>query len=145
MLPTEPIRATIDDLVWITGRWHGERGTDRYEETWAEPSGGSMLGMFRLQRDGEPRFYELLAIGSENGGAVFRFRHFDPALVAWEERDAPLTFDLVATAEAQAVFAQRDARRWLTYRIEPDGGLLVAFDTGTAPRSAGDEFRFRRG
>jgi len=64
MHPTEPIAASIEALDWIVGRWAGGRGADRYEEWWAEPAGGAMVGMFRWLHDGAVRFYELLTVES---------------------------------------------------------------------------------
>ncbi len=49
-------------LAFLSGRWIGSDGRDRIEETWSDPHAGMLLGMFRWHRDGQPRFYELLAI-----------------------------------------------------------------------------------
>jgi hypothetical protein len=145
MHPLQPIRASVDALAWLAGRWVGDDEDARFEETWSEPRDGVMLGMFRLFRDGAPRFYELLALAGEEDRLVFRFRHFDPELVGWEERAAPLIFDLVQLEGGGAVFSERDRApaRWMTYRRDEGDGLVVAFATDAGP--AADEFRFVRG
>jgi Domain of unknown function (DUF6265) len=143
MLPTAPIRAPLDAFEWLSGRWTGESGTDRFEEAWSAPQHGTMLGMFRLFRAGAARFYELLALATEGDGLAFRFRHFDPDMVGWEERAEPLVFDLVQLDDERALFAERHRTRWMTYRREGDDRLVVSFATESGPSA--DEFHFVRG
>jgi hypothetical protein len=142
MLRTRPISASIESFDWLRGRWAGQVGADWFEETWNGAQGGTMLGMFRLLRDGAPRFYELLALTAEGGRVVFRFRHFDPLLVGWEERADPLVFDLVALDEGRTSFAERGRRRWMTYARESGEVMVVSFATEAGP--TGDAFRFTR-
>jgi hypothetical protein len=142
MQSTQPIAASLDALAWLSGSWTGQRDTDRFEETWSSPQGGMMLGMFRLLRDGAPRFYELLALATEGDRVVFRFRHFDPQMVGWEERTEPLVFDLVALDEGGASFAERNVARWMRYAREPGDVMLVSFATEAGP--TGDAFVFTR-
>lgn len=142
MLPTRPISASIDAFDWLRGRWTGQAGTDWFEETWSAAQDGTMLGMFRLLRDGAPRFYELLALAAEGERLVFRFRHFDPLMVGWEERTQPLVFDLVALDEGGTSFAERGRHRWMTYAREPGEVMVVSFATEAGP--TGDAFRFTR-
>ena len=145
MHPTEPIAASLEALDWIVGRWAGESGSDRFEEWWSEPAGGTMVGMFRLLRDGAPRFYELLTVESEGEHIVWRIKHFGPGLVGWEERDAAVTLDLVALTSAEAVFLKRGDSRWMIYRREPATDELVAyFETEGAEHAPEDEFRYAR-
>jgi Domain of unknown function (DUF6265) len=146
MHPTRPIEAGIDSLAWLAGRWLGTDGEDRLEETWNEPYGGMMLGMFRWHRGGTARFYELLSIEPGEAGPVFRIKHFDPGLRGWEEKDDAVTLDLVAIAPEEAVFLKRGEKRWMVYRLEAGGNELVCwFETEEKPHAAGNEFRYRRG
>jgi hypothetical protein len=143
-LPTEPISAPIEALGWIVGSWQGGDGANHYEEWWAEPSGGMMIGMFRWLRDGAPRFYELMTIEPEDGRPVWRIKHFGPGLVGWEERDAAVTLDLVALDGEQATFLKRGETRWMIYRRDPGGELVAWFETEGVEREPGDEFRYAR-
>jgi len=138
------ITAGIDQLAWLGGRWTGQHGADAIEETWNPPADGAMMGMFRAVRDGHPRFYELLALDSEDSALVFRFRHFGRDLAAWEDRADPLVLDLVTITDREAVFQRRGAERRMTYRHEEPDGLLVFFETPGAARDPADEFRFIR-
>jgi hypothetical protein len=129
-------------MAWLTGRWVGRNGTDWFEETWSDARNGMMLGMFRLVREGAPRFYELLALAAEDEHLVFRFRHFDAQMVGWEERTEPLVYDLVALDEGGATFAERGQSTWMRYAREPADVMLVSFATEAGP--TGDDFRFTR-
>jgi hypothetical protein len=145
MHPTQPIAAAIESLGWIVGRWEGQQGTDWFEEWWSEPAGGTMVGMFRLLRDGAPRFYELLTVEPEGDGLVWRIKHFGRGLVGWEEKDAPVTLDLVRLDGSEAVFLKRGDPRWMVYRLEPATDELVAyFESADAPHTPDDEFRYGR-
>ncbi|HET6381407.1 MAG TPA: DUF6265 family protein [candidate division Zixibacteria bacterium] len=88
MHPTQPIAATADDLAWLTGRWLGGDGADRLEEVWIAPHAGTLPGMFRWHRNGQPRFYELMSVEPEGSGLVCRIKHFDPGLRGWQEKTA---------------------------------------------------------
>jgi hypothetical protein len=143
MQPTQPVAASLDALAWLSGRWIGQDETDRFEETWTAAQDGMMLGMFRLARDGAPRFSELLSLAAEGDGLVFRFRHFDAQLVGWEERTEPLVFDLVGLDGGGASFAERGRPRWMRYGRETGDVMIVSFATEAGP--TGDAFRFTRG
>jgi len=145
MHPTVPIAAPIEALDWIAGRWAGERGSDRFEEWWSEPDGGTMVGMFRWLHEDAPRFYELLTVEPEGGGLVWRIKHFNPGLVGWEERDAAVTLDLVELQKGEATFLMRGSERWMVYRLEPATDELVAyFESANEPHADEDEFRYAR-
>ena len=146
MHPTQPIPAEAGQLAWLAGRWVGDDGDERNEETWSEPYGGMLLGMFRAHRAGAPRFYELFAVEPEDGRLVMRIKHFRPGLHGWEERDEAVTLDLVAVRDGEAIFAQRGTTKWLVYRADADGaGLSVTFEVPDAAPEPGDVFRFARG
>jgi hypothetical protein len=143
MHPTEPIAAPIESLGWIVGRWAGGRGSDWFEEWWAEPAGGAMVGMFRWLHDGAVRFYELLTVEPDGERLVWRIKHFKPGLIGWEEKNAAVTLDLVQIDDGEAVFLMRGDPRWMVYRREPATGDLVAyFESEASPHSLDDEFRY---
>ena len=146
MHPDRPISATIDRLAWLAGRWVGGDGDDWHEETWSEPRDGTMLGMFRAHREGQPRFYEIFSVAPEDGTLVLRIKHFRPGLIGWEERDSAVTLDLVAASEIEAIYAKRGAGEWLCYRRDPaTASLAVSFEAGDGSHDPADDFRFVRG
>jgi hypothetical protein len=91
-----PPAATIADMAWLAGHWTGQALGGTTEEMWTPPAHGTMLGMYRLIREGKPVFYELLTIGEEGGSLVLRLKHFHADLRGWEEKDKSLAFPLVA-------------------------------------------------
>jgi hypothetical protein len=143
--PTQPIRADIQALAWMSGRWVGSHGADMIEEQWSAVAGGGMMGMFRAITGGHPRFYELITFDREGEGLVCRFKHFNRDLSGWEEKDEALTLDLVALNETDAVFLRRGAERWMTYRKAAADRLVVFFENAEGGHDPDDEYRFDRG
>ena len=91
-----------------------------------------MLGMWRFVKDGQLKLYELLALTQEEGGPVLRLRHFNPRMVGWEEKDAPLAMPLIHRRGQEAVFEGPGSPGTkglvrLTYRREGDD-LTVTLD-----------------
>jgi hypothetical protein len=88
----KPVPATIQSMAWLAGAWEGEGLGGISEEVWMAPQGGSMLGTYRLVKEGKPVFYEILTIVEENGGLVMRLKHFNADLKGWEEKDKSVEF-----------------------------------------------------
>lgn len=99
-----PPSAKIDDVAWIAGRWRGEAMGGSFEETWNPPSGNSMIGMFKFIKDEKVQFYELLTIVEKDDSLLLRLKHFDEALVGWEDKDKSVEFPLVQLSDSQAIF-----------------------------------------
>ncbi len=91
--PQPPAR--ISDAAWIHGYWLGDALGGQCEEIWSEPLGNSMMGSFKLVKNDQTSFFELLSIVEENQSLILRLKHFSPTLVGWEEKDEVLEFPLV--------------------------------------------------
>ena len=100
----KPPAATIADMAWYAGRWTGTGLGGWTEEIWSPPRDGTMMGMYRMVKDGKPIFYELLLIAEENGSLAIKLKHFHADLRGWEERDASLRFPLVAKRDGRIYF-----------------------------------------
>lgn len=96
--------ATIADMEWYAGRWTGSGLGGLNEEIWSPPRNGTMMGMYRMIKDGKPIFYELLLITEENGSLAIKLKHFHADLRGWEERDASVRFPLVAKRDGRIYF-----------------------------------------
>lgn len=96
--------ATIADMEWYAGRWTGAGLGGLNEEVWSPPRDGTMMGMYRMIKDGKPVFYELLLITEENGSLAIKLKHFHADLRGWEERDASVRFPLVAKRDGRIYF-----------------------------------------
>ena len=117
------IKATLQQIAWISGAWAGEGLGGTVEEHWTKPAGGSMVGIFRLVgADHKMKVCELLMIEQHGEHVVYNFRHFGPGHKPWEELDKPLVFDLIRVTPTEAVFessVQTDPKR-LTYARTAD-------------------------
>jgi hypothetical protein len=142
--------ASVQDLAWIAGHWIGEMDGTIIEERWAEPLGGSMMGMFRLVKDGKARFLEFMTIDPGESGPVLKLRHFHPGLIAWEEKDKPLNLLLVGLAGREAIFELDDKSRptKIIFRAEPPKGaaasLTIVLEKETGGTRTSQDFRYRR-
>ncbi|HUG53253.1 MAG TPA: DUF6265 family protein [Vicinamibacteria bacterium] len=134
--------ARVADVAWIAGRWVDDSKGNYSEEIWTGPAGGAMLGMWRLVNGGRVRVYELLSLSDEPEGLVLRLRHFDPRLVAREEKDRPVTLRLTDLQGARATFEGQEADgpvRLIYHRTGKDT-LAVTLDRAGVKQ----EFRFQR-
>ncbi|MEO0556729.1 MAG: DUF6265 family protein [Bacteroidota bacterium] len=107
--------ATLEDVSWFVGSWHGPGLGGTSDEIWLPPVGGAMPGMYRLVQDGAPVFYEIWAMREVEGSLVLDLKHFSPDLTGWEARDENTTFHLIRVEGQTAWFDG------LTYQlVDPD-------------------------
>jgi hypothetical protein len=135
-----PPPATVAQLDWLAGIWAGEGiGGAKATEVYSPPGAGSLGGHF-VQEDGKGgvEFFEIMQIAEVDGSLVYRLKHFTGALAGWEEKDAYVSFPLVAI-EDDAVYFDG-----LTLRREGDAlvsAVLVRQTDGSVKEYA---FRYRR-
>jgi len=115
--PTERPKATLADISLLVGHWRGEFLGATAEEVWLPPAGGSMLGVFRLYKDDQILFYEIMIAMEEEGSVSLKLKHFHSDLEGWEEKDGMVTFRLVKAGQDAVWFEE------LTYRKREDGSL----------------------
>ena len=139
-----PIPATLADVAFMAGHWVGGDPGDLSEEVWSGPEGDSMVGMWRYVAKGRTRIYEILTLTAEGPSVVLRIRHFDPKLVAREEKDRAVELALVAKGPREAVFEgpEYDVKGTvrLPYRRDDDDSLAAVLEK----EGSKQEFRFRR-
>jgi hypothetical protein len=141
--PAAATGTRVADLGWIAGRWVSDTQGRYSEEVWTGPAGGTMLGMWRVVQSGRAQIFELLALSEEPEGIMLRLRHFDPKLVAREDKESPVALRLIGVQGARATFEgpggasgplrliyHRTGARTLAVTLERDGKK--------------EEFRFER-
>lgn len=140
---SEAVHPTIDDFAWFTGHWLGEEngGDEWTEETWGAAHDGLILGMFR-QDSPRQTFYELFTLAETDAGIELRIKHFNPGLVAWEEKEESVLFQLVEVRENHATFVDEKGTR-LVYDREGDL-FIAALEKDRDGQTRRFEFRFRR-
>lgn len=87
--------ATLKDVGWLVGAWTGSAFGAEFEEVWNPPSAGSMVGMYKVIRDGEVDFYELMLLVEQEGSLAIKVKHFSADFVAWETKEDYVSFPLV--------------------------------------------------
>jgi hypothetical protein len=132
--------AKVTDLAWLAGRWTGEGLGGRVEEAWSEPDAGSMVGYFRLVRDGKPVFYEIMTLLEAEGSVEMRLKHVNPDMTGWEEKNGYITFKLVKHDETGAYFSGLTFKRVGPDQI--DGYLALRNRTDNTVRE--EKFVYRR-
>ena len=95
-------------------------------------------------RRARPASYEILTLTAEGPNVVLRIRHFDPKLVAREEKDRAVELPLVAKAPREAAFEgpEYDVKGTvrIIYRRGDDDTLTAVLEK----EGRKQEFRFRR-
>lgn len=148
--PTDALaNATPADLAWISGRWKGKHKDDSIEEHWSGyGAAGTLMGMFRWERDGAVRFYELIVIESDEGRVCQRIKHMNPGigLKSWEEQDKATEFILVQLEHHKAVFLQinKPNAPWMIYRLQDENTFVAYFETEDKTPEASDMFVYQR-
>jgi Domain of unknown function (DUF6265) len=138
-----PVAATLADVSFMAGHWVGGEGGDVSEEVWAATEGDSMMGMWRYVTKGHAGIFEFLTLTAEGPNVVLRIRHFDPKLVAREDKDRAVELPLVSKRPGEAVFEGPEYGVKGTVRLTYRGGgdtLAGLLEKGGKK----EEFRFRR-
>ena len=97
--------ATMNDVSWLVGSWKGAAFGSTFEEVWNPPSAGSMMGMWKLMKDDEVVFYELMLIVEEESSLSLKVKHFTDDFVAWEVKEDFVRFRLVSFDENAVHFS----------------------------------------
>ncbi|CAN5852643.1 hypothetical protein BH11PLA1_BH11PLA1_12280 [soil metagenome] len=128
----------LREAAALAGVWRTEVDGAIVEETWSEPRGSGMVGMFRwLRADGTPTVIELLALNADSDGLHMRLRHFTSTLTAREEKDAPVTLRQEPAAGVMKFIPERNAGEVasITYTLRGDE-LAVEVDFRPAANAA---------
>lgn len=132
----------IQDLAFISGHWQGGVTGGMFDEEWSPPSADSMMGMFRYTESGAVKFYEFMVIEATPAGPVLRLRHFDPGLIAWEEKEGALSLPVASSTEKQVVFSNADGSVRLTYRRTASDMLTVILERNAGGHKGRQEFDY---
>lgn len=96
--------ASLEAASFLIGNWTGTAFGERAEETWSEPTGGTMVGTFKLFNGDEPAMYEIMLLSVEDGTLSLKVKHFNPDFTAWEDKGDYVNFKLVAYGEGELHF-----------------------------------------
>jgi hypothetical protein len=116
--------AALEPLAFLSGRWTTESAEGQEEEYWSQTAGRSMVGTFRVLKDGDAVFYEFWVIEVEDGKAIFKMKHFDRGLLGWEEKADMVRLTLSVGDGQDVLFSKPDGS--LSLRYQRNGDELVS-------------------
>lgn len=129
----------LSQLGWLEGCWSGTGFGKRVDECWMRAPDGRLTGMFQLIGEGgRQEMSEIFVLDHFAAGPAIRLKHFHPDLTGWEDRDAFIEFPLRETGPG---FARFDG---LTYRLDPDGRLIVELMVSRGGEPSLERLEFER-
>jgi hypothetical protein len=114
----------LQPLAFLSGRWTSDSAEGQEEEYWSQATGRSMIGTFRVLKDGDAVFYEFWVIEVEDGRAIFKMKHFDRGLLGWEEKADMVRLTLSVRNGQDVLFSKSDGS--LSLRYQRNGDELVS-------------------
>jgi hypothetical protein len=114
----------LQPLAFLSGRWTSDSAEGQEEEYWSQATGRSMLGTFRVLKDGDAVFYEFWVIEVEDGSAIFKMKHFDRGLLGREEKAEMVRLTLSVRDGQDVLFSKSDGS--LSLRYQRHGDELVS-------------------
>jgi hypothetical protein len=114
----------LQPLAFLSGRWTCDSAEGQQEEYWSQATGRSMVGTFRVLKDGDAVFYEFWVIEVEDGRAIFKMKHFDRGLLGWEEKADMVRLALSVGDGQDVVFSKSDGS--LSLRYQRNGDEMVS-------------------
>lgn len=140
-----PVR-DIKDLEFMSGQWVTTGQWGDMEETWSKPMGNSMMCSYRCVKNGKVIFYEFIVIEQQPTGPVMKLRHFNPGLIAWEDKDKPYDYPLMYLDldEKVARFERPDKKTALTFqRISANELKVILERQDKDGKWVQDEFNYK--
>jgi hypothetical protein len=126
---TAPSPCHMTDLRWMAGDWHNASDPSRAQERWALAPDSILMGSSWEFPPGKAGYAEIMTVRPDGGSISMFLRHFDAGLKgAWEERGAPMVFQLSSCDRETANFeGQGDhAGERMSYRRSGERLLIVA-------------------
>jgi len=120
--------ADIKDLSFMSGKWFTHPPWGDMEEYWGEPLGNNMISSYRCVKDGKVIFYEFVVIEQSDSVPVMILRNFKPGNIAWEDKEHPERYPLVALRKNQALFMNSSEAVSLTYELVNRDSLDVILE-----------------
>ena len=62
------------------------------------------MGSFKLVKDKQVKFYELMTISVLESSIIMRIKHFDPGLKGWEGKDESVDFRFIKATDSKVFF-----------------------------------------
>jgi hypothetical protein len=126
---TGPKGGSLSDISFIAGHWKAKTSDRTVEGHWFAPEGNNMTGVFRMMKDGKLAMYEILAYEKTDQGLVSLVKHFNPGLIAQEEKEVSDTYHFVEASKGRAIFEKTDGALRILYEKKSDNQFVIARGT----------------
>jgi Domain of unknown function (DUF6265) len=80
-------------------------------------------------KDGKITMYEILAYEKSDQGLVSLVKHFNPGLIAQEEKEVSDRYHFVEAGKGRAIFEKSDGTRRILYEKKSDNQFVIARGT----------------
>jgi len=114
----------IQSLAFLSGLWTEDSKDGSEEEYWSKPLRSSIVGTYRVVKDGNAVFYEFWAIEIDDGQLVFKMKHFNQGLIGWEEKADIVRLTTSVLGRQNVLFSNADGT--LTLRYQRKGNDLTS-------------------
>jgi len=134
--PSDP---SLEAVAFLSGSWSSEQLGLRFDEHWAPPSGGTMLGVSRVVNADQTVFHEFVLIERTAEGTFFRVRT--------ESAEAAVSFRLVPSEKPGRITFENPSHDYPTrihYWLEGDSTLRARIEGTKDGKPASDEFLYYR-
>jgi len=127
----------------MKGVWRLQHAWGDMEEIWGPPMGDNMICAYRCVKDGKVVFYEFIVIEQSDSVPVMKLRHFNPGSIAWEDKNNPYLYPLVAFEKNRAVFERPDKKSRLIYERKLGTELVSVLEREKDGKWEKEEFRYQ--
>jgi hypothetical protein len=126
---TTPNTGSLADISFIAGHWKANMPDRTVEAYWFAPDADNITGLFRMVKDGKITMYEILAYEKTSQGLVSLVKHFNPGLIAQEEKEVSDRYNFVEASKGRAVFEKQDGSLRILYEKKSDNQIVLSRGT----------------
>ena len=118
-------KGSISDVRFITGNWRAEWGDRIVDAVWSAPSAENIVGFVRVVKEGKVTLYELFAFEQTEQGFAALVRHFNPGLIAREEKETPDRYKFLEAGDGWALFEKQGQATRVRYEKRSDDEFAI--------------------
>jgi hypothetical protein len=118
-------KGSISDVRFIEGSWKAAWGDRSVDAVWSAPSAETMVGFVRVVREGKVTLYELFAFEQTAQGFAALVRHFNPGLIAREEKETPDRYNFLEAGDGWALFEKQGDPTRVRYERRSQNGFAI--------------------
>lgn len=119
------VKGSISDVRFIEGSWKAVWGDRSIDAVWSAPAGENLVGYVRIMRDNKVVLYELFAFEQTEQGFAALVRHFNPGLIAREEKETPDRYNFMEAGNGWAMFEKQGGATRVRYEKRSNNGFAI--------------------